>query len=221
MFNKIGITGDIHGDLSLKRIKKAIEKGYDLLIVVGDFGYVWDNSKEELKTLEIIENIPITILFIDGNHENFNLLKEYPISKWNGGNVRFIRKNIIHLLRGEVFNINDKKYFTFGGAKSVDRFMRTENVDFWEEEMPNLEEMNKGISNLEINENKVDYVLTHTCSSEMLKKVVNYPEDDDLTRYLQFIKDNIEFNKWYFGHMHLNYNIDDKNICLYDNIIDI
>lgn len=221
MFNKIGITGDIHGDLSLKRIKKAIEKGYDLLIVVGDFGYVWDNSKEELKTLEIIENIPITILFIDGNHENFNLLKEYPISKWNGGNVRFIRKNIIHLLRGEVFNINDKKYFTFGGAKSVDRFMRTENVDFWEEEMPNLEEMNKGISNLEINENKVDYVLTHTCSSEMLKKVVNYPEDDDLTRYLQFIKDNIEFNKWYFGHMHLNYNIDDKNICLYDNIIDM
>lgn len=221
MFNKIGITGDIHGDLSLKRIKKAIEMGYDLLIVVGDFGYLWDNSKEELKTLEIIENMPITILFIDGNHENFNLLKEYPISKWNGGNVRFIRKNIIHLLRGEVFNINDKKYFTFGGAKSVDRFMRTENVDFWEEEMPNLEEMNKGISNLEINENKVDYILTHTCSSEILKKVVNYPKDDDLTRYLQFIKDNIEFNKWYFGHMHLNYNIDDKNICLYDNIIDI
>lgn len=221
MFNKIGITGDIHGDLSLKRIKKAIEMGYDLLIVVGDFGYLWDNSKEELKTLDKIENMSITILFIDGNHENFNLLKEYPISKWNDGNVRFIRKNIIHLLRGEVYNINGKKYFTFGGAKSVDRFMRTKNVDFWEEEMPNLEEINKGISNLEINENKVDYVLTHTCSSEILKKVVNYPEDDDLTRYLQFIKDKISFDKWYFGHMHLNYNIDDKNVCLYDNIIDI
>lgn len=119
MFGKIGITGDIHGDLNLIRIKKAIKEKYDYLIVTGDFGYIWDNSKVEIDTLNKIEEMPITILFVSGNHENFNLLNEYPIKDWNGGKVQFIRKNIIHLLRGQVFTINDKKIFTFGGAKSI------------------------------------------------------------------------------------------------------
>lgn len=221
MFNKIGITGDIHGDLTITRIKRANREGYDCLIVAGDFGYLWDNSLEEKEALNEIEKLPMTILFVSGNHENYDLLNEYPISNWNGGKVQFIRKNIIHLLRGQVFNINNKNFFTFGGARSVDTYMREKNLNWWEEEMPTEEEMNEGISVLEEYNNKVDYVITHTCYSELLPEIVRFPEEDSLTKYLSFIKKNIEYNHWYFGHMHIDYHINDKDSCLYKLIIEI
>ena len=42
----IYVTGDIHGDMSrfqVPAVKKLKEK--DVLIVCGDFGFVWDGSK--------------------------------------------------------------------------------------------------------------------------------------------------------------------------------
>lgn len=215
MFKKIGITGDTHGDLSLIRINRAIKEGFDCLIVTGDFGYLWEGSEDEVKALNKIKSLPITILFVDGNHENFDLLNTYKVSTWNGGKVRFIRKNIIHLMRGQVFEIDNKKFFTFGGAKSVDIFNRKENVDWWREELPNLKEMDEGIDNLQKHNNKVDYIITHTCYEEILSSLVRFSETDELIRYLSFIKMKIQYNMWYFGHFHIDYNINDKDFCLY------
>ena len=221
MFTKIGITGDIHGDLNLVRIKKSIKMGYDCLIVAGDFGYLWDNSPEEIRALNEIEKLPITILFIDGNHENYKLLNKYPVSYWKNSPVQFIRKNVIHLLRGEVYRINKKKFFTFGGANSVDKEYLIENQSWWKEEMPTLEEMENGLYSLEINNNKVDYIITHTCSSELLPKIVKSPMEDELTDYLSQIKENTDYTKWFFGHMHINYLVTEKDMCLYKKIITI
>ena len=61
-----------------------------------------------------------TTLFVDGNHENFTRLYNYPVEEWHGGKVHKIRDSVLHLMRGEIFEINDKKIFTFGGAKSHD-----------------------------------------------------------------------------------------------------
>src|SRR5699024_12624046 len=36
------------------------------------------------------------------------------------GKVHKIRDSVIHLMRGEIFDIDNKKFFTFGGAKSHD-----------------------------------------------------------------------------------------------------
>lgn len=48
----IYVTGDTHGDIGRfksKEIKKL--KKNDVLIVCGDFGFVWDGSKKEQKIL--------------------------------------------------------------------------------------------------------------------------------------------------------------------------
>lgn len=46
------------------------------------------------------------ILWVQGNHENYDMIEEYPIEEWNGGKVRHIaRDKIILLGRGQVFNI--------------------------------------------------------------------------------------------------------------------
>ena len=47
----IYITGDTHGDI--KRFKTRSAKKLtkdDILIVCGDFGFLWDESKKEKKT---------------------------------------------------------------------------------------------------------------------------------------------------------------------------
>ena len=43
-----------------------------------------------------------------------------PVSEWNGGKVHFVRPNVIHLMRGQVFTLQGQTYFTFGGASSHD-----------------------------------------------------------------------------------------------------
>lgn len=222
MNKKILITGDTHGDLSLTRFKEVEKLKPDYLIVTGDFGYIFNGSEEEANALNELAKMPYTILWVDGNHENFNMLNQYYLTEeWNGGKVQKIRKNIFRLKRGEIFNIEGKKFFTFGGAKSVDRAYRRLNYDYWLEEEPTLKEMNYGIDNLEKNDNKVNYIITHTCALDTLKEIIPYAENDELSNYFQFVKDNIKFDKWYFGHLHQAYNKDDKEYCLYKNIREI
>ena len=109
------ITGDMHGDISrldspaIKRLKKG-----DILIVCGDFGFVWDNSKIEQKTLKKLGNKKFSVCFIDGTHENFELLNSYPVTQWNGGKVHNICGNLYHLMRGQIFKFDNMTFFTMG-----------------------------------------------------------------------------------------------------------
>ena len=47
------ITGDTHGDISVFKNPKLRKLGEDdILIICGDFGFLWDGSDEEKKNLE-------------------------------------------------------------------------------------------------------------------------------------------------------------------------
>lgn len=39
-----------------------------------------------------LEKLPYTIAFLDGRHENFTLLDQYPVTEWNGGRVQEVGK---------------------------------------------------------------------------------------------------------------------------------
>lgn len=219
--SKILLTGDTHGDLTLTRLNKVKELNPDYLIITGDFGYIYDGSQSEIKALDEISELPFTILWVDGNHENFNLLKQYPKKMWNGGYIQEIRKNVFRLCRGEIYTIDNKKFFAFGGAKSIDRISRALDYNFWLEECPSIDEKKHGLENLNKHNNKVDYIITHTCAKDTLFQIIAYPEDDLLSDYFQEIKETIDFNKWYFGHLHFDFNVNDKERCLYKNIIEL
>ena len=60
--------------------------------------------------LDWLDNKNFTTLFVDGNHENFTRLYNYPVEEWHGGKVHKIRDSVIHLMRGEIFDIDNKKY---------------------------------------------------------------------------------------------------------------
>lgn len=161
------VTGDLHGeyarfsDPAFRRLKKG-----DTLIVCGDFGFLWKGGKKEEALLRKIGKKRYTVLFLDGRHENFELLNAYPVTDWNGGKAQVVSGNLIHLLRGELYTLEGESYFTFGGGESPDRELRAAAGAWWEEEMPSPAEMRHGLETLMQAGKKVDYILTHEPSGK-------------------------------------------------------
>lgn len=222
----LGFTGDCHGNFERLNEQNFPEQKEmtkeDYVIICGDFGGVWHGDKEnerENRILDWLESRPFTTLFVDGNHENFDRLKEYPVEIWNGGKVHKIRPSVIHLMRGQVFQIDGKKIFTFGGAQSHDIPYRTNHLSWWAEEMPSEEEMDEGIRNLEENGNQVDYIVSHCCASSTLDLLSHGRfKKDYLSDYLEKIRQNVQFKKWFFGHYHYDIQINAEEYLLYGQI---
>ena len=72
-------------------------------------------------------------------------------------------------MRGQVYEIDDKKWFTFGGAKSQDQAIRIEGKDWWPGEMASEREYEEAVRNLAANGWKVDYVVTHCAPTRTIK----------------------------------------------------
>ena len=247
--NKIIVTGDIHGNpfqrLNLENFPegKTFTKE-DYVIILGDFGLVWDDSAMEHSCLDWLENKPWTTLFIDGNHENYDLLNKFPIKEWGGGRVQKIRSSVIHLLRGEVYDIGGYKFLAMGGARSHDiqdgvlevgdprikiwkkdnfKLFRINHISWWEEEIPNEEERKNALKNLAENDYKVDYILTHEAPSSdvvLMDHLLYHP--DEYSRWLEMeIRQKVRYKKWFFGHYHLNLDVNEKETCLFERRIRI
>ena len=115
------VTGDTHGDYerftssALKKLKKG-----DTLFICGDFGFIWDGSKNEEKLLKKIGKLKYNVCFIDGTHENFERLRSYEVSEFKGGKVHHITGNLYHLMRGQVYDFDGVSVFAMGGGESPD-----------------------------------------------------------------------------------------------------
>ena len=92
----------------------------DYVTICGDFGGIWDSSAEERYWLDWLEAKFFTTLFVSGNHENYDLLAKFPVREWHSGKVQFIRPFIIHLMRGQIYELEDKRFFAMGKASSHD-----------------------------------------------------------------------------------------------------
>ena len=239
----IYITGDTHGEFNKLSYKNFTEgknlTKNDYVIICGDFGLLFNYenigninpntpndpyyNEKELYWYNWLCTRPFTVLFVDGNHENFNRLNTYPIIEWNEGKIHKISDNIFHLMRGEVYTINGKKFFTFGGARSIDRGEavgkeeRDINKTWWKEELPNQIEIDNAVKNLEKHNNKVDYIITHAMPNNMLMRK-GYNEFDILTSFLWNIYDTTEFSEWYCGHYHVDEWISYNMRILYNDI---
>ncbi len=217
----IFVRGDTHGQFNeFLRIDKKLTDG-DICIICGDCGLLFLNDESEQRFLDDIEKKNYTILFVDGNHENFPAIYSYPEEMWNGGRVHRIRKNVLYLCRGQVFTIEGKTFFTFGGGYSIDKYMRRENVSWWKEEMPTMEEYKEGLDNLEKHNFTVDYIITHTANMKTVEYMAVkdryagikacHIEEAPLNWYLEDIKEKTTYKRWFFGHFHRDWKIDYTN----------
>lgn len=226
------ITGDTHRNI--KRFMKGNAEFIhdmtwtkdDILIVCGDFGFVFYDTSEEHDMLDWLERTkPYIICFVDGNHENHPRIAKYDLEQWNGGNIHRIRKNIIHLMRGQVFTLQGHKIFTMGGAFSIDRAAKG---DFWwKEEIPEFKELDEARTNLAIHNYEIDYCITHTAPALIVKKMgfnPNINEDRWLTDFLDNVYRDCRGNLkcWFFGHFHEERQFHGGVFrCLLDDVVSI
>ncbi len=242
----IFVTGDCHGDYRkfdsrAFRQQKEMDR-QDFVIVCGDFGY-WDRSREQEYWLNWLAQKDFTLLFVDGNHENYDLLAQLPVQLWHGGRVQMIRENVIHLLRGQMFNLQGRKFFSFGGASSHDvtdgilepddpdlrakvkrlervgALYRINHLSWWKEELPSQQEYEEGCACLEQNQWKCDYILSH-CAPTSIQAALSCGRfaPDHLTDYLEEVKKRCDYRKWFFGHYHEDEAVDDRHRVLYHGI---
>jgi hypothetical protein len=255
----IWVTGDLHGEIDIHKLnKKNLGERFDFsgskdenfMIICGDFGLIWEwqgESKEEKYWLDWLNTRPFTVLFVDGNHENYDRLlsDEYPIVEWHGGKVQKIRENVIHLMRGEIYDILGKTFWTFGGASSHDvkdgildpekdkalikewsrdeycrKQFRINHRSWWKEEMASPEEMSYGVENLVKYNDTVDFIITH-CAPQTIASMIGCREPDTMTTFLNTIAHTVDFRNWFFGHYHHDARIMSKFYCLYNDILQI
>ncbi|MBR3768562.1 MAG: metallophosphoesterase [Clostridia bacterium] len=222
----IFVTGDIHGDRErLSKTELSMMSAGDTLIVCGDFGFIWNNDSKESQFLNRLEKRKYNICFIDGTHENFSVINEYPVILWNGGRVHKIRENIFHLMRGQIYEIEKKKIFTMGGGEDPE-FDLHENDDLTErKEIPSSQEMLNGVSNLEKHSYKVDYIITHEPPSKirdfLLLSSNKTLRVTALGAYFDELSQQTEFKKWYFAGLHIDKFISDSYAALFKNIVSV
>ena len=219
----IYVTGDMHGEqdrFADSRIKK-LKRG-DYLIICGDFGFIWDNSAKERAFLKKLSKKKFTTLFIDGTHENFDLLNSYEVTKWNGGKVHLINDKVIHLMRGQIYEIEDQTVFTMGGGISSDIDIRFENETWSSAEIPSKEELVEGVDNLEKYNGKIDLVITHEPPAKlkefMLLKEKKAANITGINTYLEEMSEVCSFSHWYFGSLHIDKYISQTHVSVFKNI---
>lgn len=236
----IFVTGDIHAWDDIRKLAarrwpegRSLTKS-DCLVVAGDFGLYWSDPPEHSDEywLDWLHERGWTTLWVDGNHENHDLIDAMPITRWCGGDVNVDEKrpDIIHLRRGQVYDVpaasgHSVRLFTFGGARSHDIQYRKEGRTWWAREMPGESEFREARMNLERCGWSVDYVVTHDCPGRLKHAVLKRCEAgergaaDPLNVFLDEIDDRLTYGRWYFGHYHTDRDVDGRHTCLYNEIV--
>ena len=208
------------------------------LLVAGDFGFIWKSNwfnkkgehdalpKMDTRDMFTIEQTfnyyPWTTLWVDGNHENFDVLDNLPIEERWGGKVSVITEKCIRLHRGQVYTINGITFLAMGGAYSVDKHRRMKGSSWWPQETITEKDYLEAMKNLEKVDFKVDFVISHTCPSSVIKVLekslppyaVDWwgpKQDDPSCDWLEKIWQSITTKHWAFGHFHTDLNFKSKD----------
>ena len=234
----IWVTGDIHGGIDMHKLsrKELKRRGItltegDFLIILGDFGFPFLDSDYETPRGEYhywmkwFRERRYTVLWIDGNHENFNFWDKQPMTERFGGKVQVHPEapDVLRLMRGEIYEIEGKTFFAFGGAASHDKMFRRTDVNWWAQEEASSEEMKNAEHNLKARDFKVDFILTHTPPRSVVNALAGLRGIKDKTAdFLEEIMAEAEYKLWLCGHIHREIFIRQVRLMsLYQSVFDI
>lgn len=163
------LLGDLHGEWGI--INSILNGPYRLLedrigpeaaaenfviLQVGDFGF-YDRRLLEWPDL------PFKTYAIDGNHEDFRLLR-------NKKSVTEMRKNLFYVPRGTILDLFGYRVGCCGGGFSIDKAWRKSEVSWFADEEV-LEEHIAPLINVPL-----DFIVTHTPPQSIIDR--NFPKLD-------------------------------------------
>ena len=212
----IFVTADTHGDIErfedkqFKQLKKT-----DTLVVLGDFGFIWNDDEKTEKNLKKLAKLPFKILFLDGLNENFEKLNAYPEAKVGGADCREIVKDKIYYIpRGVILELEGKKLLCFGGCDNYDPDIVYSSND------PGQQDFNRCTANLKLNGHTVDFILTHMPCGR-INRFINLDSNfsSEGMDFLDWVYLNSQYTKWYFGCLHLDKYVSPKVQAVYTDVI--
>ena len=155
-----------------------------------------------------------------------------------------IRPSVLHLMRGQLYEISGKRIFTMGGASSHDiqdgilnpddpdferelrqlnaagKLFRVDHHSWWKEELPSEDEYETARKTLNQAGWDVDYIITHCCPSSVQDTFSRgLYQRDALTDFFDEIRERCKFQYWFFGHYHENVVTEKKFVMLHEQII--
>lgn len=211
----IYITGDTHRDFD--RVFDFCDEyrttKEDVLIILGDAGinYYCDFRDEEL--ISVLAQLEITLFCVHGNHEERPFELGYDEMEWHGGIVYYDDSfpDILFAKDGEIYDFGGKKAIVIGGAYSVDKHYRLNRGLAWfENEQPSDEIKEYVTAQLNGCGWKVDYVFSHTVPIDyeptwaLIPGIDQSTVDKSTEYWLQEIMDNLDFDRWFAGHYHID-----------------
>lgn len=179
----ITLIGDVHGHYDQY---ERMARKRDYTIQIGDLGFKYGC----LKNLD-----PNRHKIIAGNHDNYDVIHEFPHYLGNYGN----------------YELNGVKFFFYRGAYSIDQQYRTIGIDWWPQEQNTIETFME--ARTLYRETKPKIFISHCCPFSAIPyflhprnagRVVNSMTDWALDELWKIHKPEL----WVFGHYHVSRKIE-------------
>lgn len=186
----ITVIGDVHGHYSQYE-RMARKREYT--VQLGDLGFKYG-------CLNCLD--PNNHKIVAGNHDNYNIIGEYPHYLGDYGNC----------------SLNNIDFFFYRGAYSIDRQYRTIGIDWWQQEQVDTDQFLKARELYR--ETKPDIVITHDCPETVSVRILDPGQTiyQNMTGWALQELFNIHQPKiWLFGHYHKSWTMEiekTKFICL-------
>ena len=207
---RLFVTGDTHGGLDMSKLNSRHFKcdgltKDDILVIMGDAGFVWCDSATERFWQKFLNDKPWTTFCVLGNHENYDVIEQLPTTTFGGEMCWKVSDSIYYAMSGKVYNLCGKNCLVVNGADSHDIFIdgkryRTPHVSWWEQEQITEEDVEVAKINLQKYNNTVDFVFSHTGGVDTCNFLGYKPtiSDERLTRIL----DDVIYKEHFCGHYH-------------------
>lgn len=160
---KIAFAGDWHANriYARKAIQFAAKNDAEYILHVGDFGFWPDyrgNDPFVNNVQKVAEDNGVQVLFVDGNHENHDMLRAVTVDQGVVDEPVKIQENVYYLPRSLRFFLDGVSFMALGGAHSIDRDARVEGFDWFPDEKLSIVDCYRACVG-----GVVDVMITHDC----------------------------------------------------------
>jgi hypothetical protein len=216
-------SGDFHANAAKELLTitkenlvlKLGEDNYNSIkyhVILGDGGFLWPGmEKIDTFNYKALACRKFPVLCVIGNHEPIlGIENPEEVDIGIGNNVYKINNNpfVAYLKRGKIYFIEKYKFLVLGGALSIDKAWRVPGKSWWEKEYWTPKEEQE-VFKLLNNENKFDYVLTHTGPKKINKIIFaefsdtySFKDKDKVALLNDKIDSIIKCKQWLCGHWH-------------------
>lgn len=188
----------------------------DIVVIMGDAGFVWDGSETDKYWQDFLDKKPWTTFCVLGNHEAYPLIEKLPIVDFHGTLARKVNDSIYYAISGEVYNLCGKKCLVVNGADSHDKVFRKEGISWWEQERITQDDINKALISLAQHGDEVDFIFSHTGGTEVNRMLGFKPTHSDFM--LDLVLNTADYDQHFCGHYHVD-KLCDKSRILYNDIM--